>query len=350
MDEQPSQTCPADRWRLLVAAVALLATCTWLSGQAIGPGALPAPAPGRETDTDASRALIELGPDGELRIHLAAAAGRLGAGDSPPRGAKVPPDAREPLDPAETGWVWFTGKRREFPHLLADQREAHIRTGFSTARHGNSFADVVIGGDVNICSKNPPGGPAESLTVRGVFTARFKMNSMSTDLLNTDYIIGMAHGWRFTENAFELFIYHQSSHLGDETLDFGHRARIDYAREAVRFMWAHDFTEDFRIYGGPTFNFSGEPDFRHKTTVQFGGEYWFAAWGRPMYVAADVQARETNDWRPALNTQVGVVLGDPERGAVRPRLFLEFFTGYSNMGQYWNVYETSLLLGLGYDW
>ena len=118
----------------------------------------------------------------------------------------------------------------------------------------------------------------------------------------------------------------------------------------MRLLWSHNFGRSFRLYGGPTFNVDGERYLRYKTTVQAGAEYRFAAWGRDMYVAADVQCRETNDWRPGFNAQIGLELGDPKKTTRRPRLFAEFFTGYSNMGQYWDVYETSLLIGLGYNW
>ena len=341
MRKEPAWTGPAYGRTPLIAVAVLLTACAAPAGQLP-----PAPGPAGPTDTPRRAAppavQVDLGPDGELRIHLAAA--------PPDAAAEAPPEEPPPREPAKERWAWFSGTDRAFARLLADQREVQIRAGMATARHGDTFGDVVIGGDLAIFSRTRRDDWADSLTLRGLFTARFHMNSESTNLLNTDYVGGLAYGSRFGGDSWDLFLYHQSSHLGDEPLDFGDRARIDYGREAVRFLWSHHFTDAFRVYGGPTFNFSGMPFLRYKTTAQAGAEYAFAPWGRPMYVAADVQARETNDWRPGLNIQVGMELGDPDSPDRHPRIFVEFFTGYSNMGQYWNVYETSFMVGFGYDW
>jgi len=232
-----------------------------------------------------------------------------------------------PAGPAgDTGWVWFSDKGRAFGPLLADQREAQIRGGFMTARHGNTFGDAGVGGDIAILRRDRSEDRAESLTIRALFTARFQMNSQSTNQLNSDYLAGLAYGHRCGKQAWEVFVYHQSSHLGDETMDFDIRRRIDYGKEAVRFLWSCDVAEGLRIYGGPTFNISGEPFLRYKTNFQAGAEYSFGAWGRDMYLAADIQCREVNNWRPGLNTQVGMHLGDPAKVTRRSRIFAEVYT------------------------
>ena len=42
-------------------------------------------------------------------------------------------------------------------------------------------------------------------------------------------------------------------------------------------------------------------------------------------------------------------LKDPKKNRHRPRLFLEFFNAFSNMGQFYRDRETYIMLGLGYD-
>ena len=279
-----------------------------------------------------------------MLIVSAAAPGQTG----PP--GQVGPAGQE-AEPAETTATWFTGSGRALKPLFADQREAQIRAGLSTARDGDTFGDVVFGGDLAIYNAvDREETVVESVTVRGLFTARFQLNSESSDQMNTDYVGGVAYGRKHGPDSWELLVYHQSSHLGDETLDFGARARIDYSRESVRFLWSHHFNKSWRVYGGPTFTVSGVPFLRYKTTIQAGVEYQFEAWGRPMYVAGDLQCRQTNDWRPGFCAQVGAELGDPKSSVSRPRVFVELYTGYSNMGQFWNAYETSVLVGVGYNW
>jgi hypothetical protein len=253
----------------------------------------------------------------------------------------------------DTGWMLFTNGDRALAPLLADQREAQIRAGWMIGRDADKFLDLAFGGDLGIIRRDFSEDESMTLTVRGLITARFQTDAESFPLLNTDYYGGLAFGHRFGKNAWEVFIYHQSAHLGDETLDFGHRARIDYGREAVRFLWSHNLTDDLRIYGGPTLNVAGSEGFvQGKVMLQAGGEYHFNAWDIPMYAAADVQVREQNEWRPSLNTQVGMYLGKESEKNPKPktRVFMEVFTGYSNMGQYWNTYETSVMFGVGYSW
>ena len=270
-------------------------------------------------------------------------------------------DAIAPAEPATVvakaprgfmrGWKFFSNTPRAFAPLLADQREAQVRAGFShDRREGDIHADLVFGGDLGIMRKDEPNGDATTFTVRSLISARLNMNTDSTDVMNNDYFGGVAYGRRRGRNSWEFYVYHESAHLGDETLDFGKRKRIDYGREAVRLLYARQFG-DLRVYGGPTQNLSASDSFnRMKSAAQAGAEYRFRCWGRPLYVAGDVHVREENKWKPHLTTQVGMELGDPEAQRRRTRLFLEFYTGYSNMGQYWNEYETSVMLGLGFNW
>ncbi|MDP6543696.1 MAG: DUF1207 domain-containing protein [Phycisphaerae bacterium] len=253
----------------------------------------------------------------------------------------------------DTGWSLFTNGDRALAPLLADQREAQIRGGWMYGRDGDKFLDLGFGGDLGILRRDFSPDEAMTLTLRGLFTARFQTDAESFPLLNTDYYGGFAFGHRFGRNAWEVFVYHQSAHLGDETLDFGTRARIDYGRESVRFLWSHNILDNLRVYGGPTVNVSGSEDFvRGKVMLQAGGEYRFRPWDVPMYAAGDVQVREQNEWRPSFNAQLGMYLGKDKAKNPKPktRVFLELFTGYSNMGQYWDTYETSGMIGLGYNW
>jgi len=268
----------------------------------------------------------------------------------------APSGARgEPERVTDTGWLLFSNRDRAMAPLLADQREAQIRAGWMYGRHGDKFLDLGFGGDLGIVRGDFSPEEAMTLTLRGLITARFQTDAESFPLLNTDYYGGLAFGHRFGKNAWELFVYHQSAHLGDETLDFGRRARIDYGREAVRFLWSHNLLDSLRFYGGPTLNVSGSEDFvRGKVMLQAGGEYRFKppCCDIPMYAAADVQVREQTEWRPSFTGQLGVELGTGEATKPKPktRVFLELFTGYSNMGQYWSTYETSAMIGLGYNW
>ncbi len=51
---------------------------------------------------------------------------------------------------------------------------------------------------------------------RGVF--QFDLSAPSSDLINTDYVVGVPLSWRSGGWSTRVRLYHQSSHLGDEFL------------------------------------------------------------------------------------------------------------------------------------
>ena len=245
---------------------------------------------------------------------------------------------------------FWPDRGRVFKPLRADPREAIFRLGFMWDKEGDSYQDYVLGGDLGLLYIGLGDREKLSLTARGLFTARFQYNSDSYDLQNGDFIGGPALGYQKGDDSFELFLYHQSSHLGDEVLESGKRRRIDYAREAIRLMYAHEWG-NLRVYAGPTFNLHALPrDIEHKFTAQAGAEYRFSVLGQPAYVATDLQSRQENDWSVNTSFQVGLELGDPGRTKNRQWVFTEFFQGYSNMGQYWDRWESYSLIGVGYQW
>src|SRR5438094_8570662 len=72
----------------------------------------------------------------------------------------------------------------------------------------------------------------------GVFS-QFNMGSSTTDLLNTDYIVGIPVTYRHGTLATRLRLFHQSSHLGDEYMAHTHAQRVDLTFQAVDLLVAH---------------------------------------------------------------------------------------------------------------
>ena len=276
---------------------------------------------------------------------------RFGLEASDPIAAGSPPatEHRSRTIPVSE-WTAFPDEPRAFRPLLADQREAQIRVGFMYGRHGQKFADLGFGGDIGLARKDISPTDAMTVSVRGLMTARFNTCASSFPQQNTDYFGGVAFGHRFGSSAYEVYLFHQSAHLGDEVLDSGERQRINFGREAVRVLLSHDFG-NLRIYAGPTTNMTASESFlRGKTALQAGAEYRCRQWGRLMYAALDAQANEETNWRPGVTGQLGVQLTDGPTMRRSARVFLEFYNGYSRMGQFWNVYESFVMLGVAYNW
>lgn len=102
-----------------------------------------------------------------------------------------------------------------------------------------------------------------------------------------------------------------------------------------------------RIYGGPSVNISGKPkDIRGRVTLQAGLERKFKLRDVPMYAGVDLQSKQENGWDINLAVQVGIYLGNQEKGFSQQRLFVELFNGFSNMGQFYDERELYVLLGI----
>jgi len=263
-----------------------------------------------------------------------ARAGEQAAPDSAPGGSRT---------------EFFADRGRAFKALLADPREAQVKLGFLRADDGHSYYDLAFGGDVGLLHSAFAAEQDFSLTVRGLIAARFHFFSRSFDLLNTDFIGGLAAGYRRGEFSAELFLHHQSSHLGDEVLESGERERIDFSRETLRLMGSWE-RGPLRLYGGPALVVRSDPETAESDLIlQAGTEYRQTVMGVPCYAAVDLQSKEENDWAANVAVQVGVELGDPQSVLKRQRLFLEYFNGHSSMGQYHEEHEAYVLLGIGFN-
>lgn len=258
----------------------------------------------------------------------------------------TPPKKTYPSD-----WRFLAGTHRLLKPMLADPRDANTRLSFLYGRNANKFMDGSVGGDVVLVERDLAKEEKLALSFRGLFSVRLNTCQGSAPVQNTDYQVGFAGAYQHGDDVFEAYFHHQSSHLGDEVLEDGERARINYSRETVRVLWSHQF-RDFRVYVGPSLNVTGEPkDIRRRLTLQAGGDYDFRLprIPRPMYLAADVTSREETDWDLNFTGQIGVYLHDPKEDRHRPRIFLEFFNGFSHMGQFFDDRETYILIGAGYN-
>jgi hypothetical protein len=248
--------------------------------------------------------------------------------------------------PGQKYTEWFSDKGRVFPPLLADPREAKFRLGFGRTSTHETIWDFGFGADVALLRAKQPDGTDSSFSVRGLINPRFQFEDSSFKLQNTDFIAGLAYGWAKDAKAYEFYFYHESSHLGDQVTP--ERERIDYSRETLRFLASQQF-DKLRLYGGPSVATRILPSsVDGRLIAQGGAEYKFDCCGQSMYTALDLQSREENDWAVNATLHVGVELGDPKKVERRHKVFVELFTGHSNMGQFFNETESYVLLGVEY--
>ena len=299
--------------------------------------------------------LLVHGVTGDASIALEEApvfAGTIAAAPRTAHAAGADPSAQDimPEEPETVvgEWQWFSGNRRAFAPMLADPEETVTHLGYMIDENSCKLGDFGIGGDIVVLDFAPDEESLLTFSIRGLLTGRLDWSLDSNPIVDSDYIGGLAVGYETGPWEFELYFYHESSHLGDEMITEYGAVRIDYSKEVLRFLAARRFFDDsLRVYGGVSCIVNGTPNALDGTfEFQLGGEYTFDLWGVPMFAAVDLQTQQANDWYLNTNAQYGIFLN---RSVHRPRIYLEFYHGYSNMGQFWNQKETHGMIGFGYD-
>ena len=248
---------------------------------------------------------------------------------------------------AKTDWTFFIQKGRAFEPLRADPRAAHFQIGLLYGNKG-LFEDFLAGGDLAFLAVRFSDGRRLTITGRGVFASRFNVFSESFDLMNVDFIGGLATGFHWEPMSTELFVYHQSSHLGDEILDRGDRQRIDFGYEAIRFLVAGRW-RFLKLYAGWKATLHAYPaSLTGRVILQSGLEARFAPGRVPLFAALDSQVRVDRPRLRSLVVKAGVGLG---RATGKHRLqyfFIEYFEGRSPMGQFYAERERYGMVGVSY--
>jgi hypothetical protein len=277
---------------------------------------------------------------------------------APPATAPLPTTAATPTGPAveaevpRRGIEWLP-KGLLFAPLIADPRWPHFSAVYQRfhedARLGN--AAIASLGETFSLLRGPvgeKGGAWEVGIQAGVFSL-FDLDAPSSDLVNTDYIVGLPFAYRARNFSALARFYHQSSHLGDEFLIDNRVERVNLSYEAADLRLSYEVTDWLRLYGGGGYIVRGDPSDLKPWSTQVGFELrsphaYFGGTLRPVG-ALDIQYREQNDWHTDLSVRAGVQL---EKVAIfdrRVQLLLEYFNGYSPNGQFYR--DKIEYIGLG---
>ncbi|MFI5008326.1 MAG: DUF1207 domain-containing protein [Solirubrobacterales bacterium] len=277
---------------------------------------------------------------------------------APPATSPLPTTAATPGGPAVEAEVPRRGlevlpKGLLFAPLIADPRWPHFSAVYQRfhedARLGNA-AIASLGETISLL-RGPLGekGGAWEVGIQAAVFSLFDMDAPSSDLVNSDYIVGFPVAYRAGDFSALARLFHQSSHLGDEFLIENRVERVNLSYEAVDLRLSYEVTKWLRMYGGGGYIVRGDPDDLKPWSTQMGVEVrsprtYFDGTLRPL-AAIDVQNREQNDWQADLSIRAGVQF---EKLAVFERkiqLLAEYFNGYSPNGQFYR--DRVQYIGLG---
>ncbi len=186
--------------------------------------------------------------------------------------------------PKVTG-IWFPQMTELFLPLIADPRQATYSVGWRAGDHvigvktigvslGDDFAvyrwlDLFWGGDLQIGIE------------AGIWSV-FNMDphpdiAGGTELVNTDFYVGVPITYAAGKWSFRLRGYHISGHLGDEFL-VNHPGfkRVNPSIEAIDFFTSYQANDAIRLYIGPGVYVHSDPSFKWKPLyIEYGTEVRF---------------------------------------------------------------------------
>jgi hypothetical protein len=195
----------------------------------------------------------------------------------------------------------------------------------------------------------PRAGEGVQLDVVGAIFAQFDLDSVSNDLINADYIIGLPLTIRRSGFSIRARIYHQSSHLGDEyLLRSSQIQRENLSFESLELLASQEIGP-LRLYGGGERIFRRDPETVKPKLLHAGAELRSGRAGLLQLVSGvDLKTTEQHNWSQALSGRVGFELARPSPGGHPVRLvtiMLELYKGPSPYGQFFQ--EDISYVGVG---
>jgi hypothetical protein len=230
------------------------------------------------------------------------------------------------------------------PITAGDQAQPLVRSMFISSLDGGfkdkNFWDIGLGGDI-------PVSPSSNL--RGYFRSRFITNSKSFDLLNTDYYGGVNTFLTGKTGTWELYLYHLSSHMGDEVLldtaTYSY-ARNNYSREVVKLSYYTVLFNNISMAYSFHYILRKDPVFDGNKAVQCDIEIPASLWNKNVTFSIDLTANEEHNWNTDICLQMRLNLKHGEKNKYRQQLTIEYYDGYSKMGQLYYMKEKYVSIGV----
>lgn len=249
-----------------------------------------------------------------------------------------------------------------FRPLIADPKQPQIfgiiqSTRALESKSTSTIGSIAFGENFGLWTRRKQ-GTCDGIQV-GLLTGVFSQFNLfeQTELVNTDFVIGIPFSWRTDLFSGRVRLYHQSSHLGDEFLlsrpGFN---RVDYRFEEVEGILSLNTPNGWgRFYFGGGYLVHRQPSSIDRLRAQWGIELrgpeypvpWSSSGTLKMVpvLATDFKAFEELQWFVNTNLLAGVEWF--RVGATRRiRILLNYYYGYNPYGQFFSQKVETIGLGL----
>lgn len=262
--------------------------------------------------------------------------------------------------------IWFPQSTVVFQPLIADPREPLYSADFRYGDHimGKYSIGVSLGDTFPIFRWRNVfhwKGDLQIDIQAGVWSV-FKMgaydnpNHEISELVNTDYLVGIPLSYAVNRWSFRYRIYHISSHLGDEFLvNHPGFVRKNPSMEAMDLITSYQVTDGVRLYFGPGWVMHSDDTYKLKPFyIEWGGEfrhfghlsYYHRIYGTP-FLAIFVSNWQTNHWQCSLNSQLGYEWSKLQGVGRKVRVYIGYYNGYSE-GQFFKERTSYGTCGFSY--
>jgi hypothetical protein len=223
------------------------------------------------------------------------------------------------------------------------------------ADSGDSRYVFRLGGRVGVFRFHPAGHSDRGFQIdlEGAFLGIFDRDN-SLDNIGWDGVYSALLTWSNGEGvAAKLAIQHDSSHVGDEYIERTGRQRINYTRQEYAFGLSLAGFKYWRVYGEAGYAFDQRnEELQEEWRVEGGLEFedpdrfWKGSAG--YYAAVDIASYEESDWKADVTVQAGVVIPMTNMPRIW-RIGLEYRSGRSVIGEFFQSRESAIALGLWLD-
>ncbi|MBI2743508.1 MAG: DUF1207 domain-containing protein [Chlamydiales bacterium] len=276
------------------------------------------------------------------------------------------------LTEPRVGGVWFPQSTVLYPPMIADPREPMYYVAYRGADKvvGKVAAAVAMGDDFPLFRWRDVfrwhgdlqiGIQAGIWAVFNYQDVPHKSNHETSELINTDYLVGIPLSYAADRWAFRARIYHISSHLGDEFLvnhpSFLHK-RKNPSFEAIDFFTSYQFSKDFRGYFGPGVIVHSDDSFPMKTFyVEYGMELrlfgkkldYHRLYGTP-FLAIHLENWQVRNWSLDTTIKAGYELSKLQGVGRKMRIYADYHQGFSYEGQFFKKRVKYYEIGLSWGW
>lgn len=250
--------------------------------------------------------------------------------------------------------IWFPQMTELFQPLVGSPRVISYTVGFRSGDRvcGNKAVDITLGDDFPVYRWLDVMWHGDfQIGIEAAIWSVFDMDphpnpAGGTELVNTDFYVGIPLSYARDKWSFRLRGYHISSHLGDEYI-MNHIntpgfKRLNPSNEAIDFFASYQATDGVRLYVGPGAIVHSDPTFRWKPAyIEYGTEVRFLGtkflkqklYGT-VFITLHWRNMQELDWNFDGTYRGGYEFSKLQGIGRKFRFYVEYHHGYSYEGQF----------------